>query len=74
MLELCRIAALSKDSTYGSLFAPVGMTNLPLSDFSSRIRATVLLIAPVASAVFSKYGARKAPFLFSDSTLIKNRP
>ena len=73
---LCQIAALSKDSTYFYMAPsslPSGMTNLPFSDFSSRIRATVVLITLVASAVFSKYGVRKASFLISDSTLIKNR-
>ena len=64
---LCRIAALSKDSTYFYMAPsspPSGMTNLPLLDFSSRIRATVVLITPVASAVFSKNGTRKAFFYF----------
>ena len=76
-LVLFRIAALSNDSTYfymAPLSLPSGRTNLPLSDFSCQIRATVALKTPVASAVFSKYGARKASFLFSDNTLIKNRP
>ena len=41
---------------------PVGDENLPLSDFSRRIRATVILITPVASAVLSNIGVRKVSF------------
>ena len=64
LFVLCRIAALSKDSThlYGSLFASVGDENLPLSDFLRWIRAAVILIIPVASAVLSNIGVRKVLF------------
>ena len=53
LIILCRIAAWSKESKdlYGSL---VGNDNLPISDFSRRIRSTVPQLTPVASLFFKK--------------------
>ena len=61
---LCRIAALSKDSKYlyGSLNAPVGYDKATSFRFLPSDTRTVVLIIPVASAVFSKYGTREASF------------
>ena len=64
-----RVAALSKESRYlyGSLFALVGDDNLPVSDFSHQIRATVALLTPWLKQSFPSTEFERLLFDFQKS-------